>query len=302
MKLPLTIAALLFLFVPKPVVSQELSPRAYWPAPKGTQIVTLGMIWSDGDTIPDPSLPISGVNSEITTFALGYLRTLDLLGRTANFVIELPYSKGETVGSLREDGRDLVADYDGTGDISATLSINLLGAPSMDLAGFRDLRRKPRPILGASLKVVAPTGRYDSDKLINVGSNRWAAKAELGYIGLLTDKWHYEFQLGAWLFADNDDFLGRRKEQDPLGALEVHIVRRFSPAFWAALDMNFYTGGRSTVGGRRLNDIQRDSKFGFTLAYPFAGANVIKFGWHFGSVNDSDEDFDVINLSYSRLF
>lgn len=81
---------LLLLLMSAPAWAQELSPRAYWPAPKGTQVLTVGLIVSDGDTIPDPSLPITGVNSEITTLVAGYLRTLDLWGRSSNFVIELP--------------------------------------------------------------------------------------------------------------------------------------------------------------------------------------------------------------------
>lgn len=294
----------LLLASPVHLWAQELSPRAYWPAPKGTQILTLGAVFSDGDTVPDPSLPITGVNSEISTLVVGYLRTVELWGRTSNFVIELPYSQGDTSGSHLEDGL-LSRDYEGAGDLAATLSVNLMGAPSMNPQQFADLRRNPHPILGASLRVVAPTGRYDSDNVINVGSNRWAAKAELGYIGLLSPKWHYEAQLGGWVFADNDDFLGMRKEQDPLWALELHLVRRFRPGLWASLDANFYTGGRTRVNGQRLDDLQRDTKVGFTLVYPFAGfggVNSVKLGYHFGSVNNSDEEFNVLSLSYMRLF
>ena len=267
-------------------------------------MLTVGLLMSDGDIIPDPSLPITGVDSEITTAVAGYLRTIDLWGRTSNFVIELPYSDGETKGAFTDQGL-LGREYQGLGDLAMTLSVNLLGAPTMDREEFADLRRNPRPILGASLKVVAPTGRYDNDRIINVGSNRWAAKAELGFIGVLSPKWHCELEVGAWVFADNDDFLGKRKEQDVLGALELHIVRRFKPGFWASLDANFYAGGRSTVDGRRLNDLQRDSKVGATMVFPFFafnGLNSVKIGYSHGSINDSDEDFNALSVSYARLF
>jgi hypothetical protein len=36
-------------------------------------------------------------------------------------------------------------------------------------------------LLGASLKIIAPTGQYDPTKLINWGINRWAIKPEFGY-------------------------------------------------------------------------------------------------------------------------
>ncbi len=69
----------------------------------------------------------------------------------------------------------------------------------MTAPDFQGLRQNPRPILGASIKVVAPTGHYDPDRLINVGANRWAVKAELGQIIPLKPKLMLEFELGAWI-------------------------------------------------------------------------------------------------------
>jgi hypothetical protein len=76
--------------------------------------------------------------------------------------------------------------FSGIGDLGVTLSVNLLGAPSMTPADFQKLRANPLPILAASVKVVAPTGHYEVDKLINVSANRWAIKA--GYsTGVVTE-------------------------------------------------------------------------------------------------------------------
>ena len=36
-------------------------------------------------------------------------------------------------------------------------------------------------LLGASLRVIAPTDQYDATKIVNWGINRWALKPELGY-------------------------------------------------------------------------------------------------------------------------
>ena len=183
-----------------------------------------------------------------------------------------------------------------------TLSVNLLGAPAMDDEGFAALRADPRPIIGASLQVVAPTGDYDNDKIINVGANRWAAKAEFGYMHPINRRWLVEFELGTWFFQDNDDFLGMRREQNPIHAFEFHLVHRFRPGFWASLDINGYKGGRSKLDGRRLNDLQRDSKVGVTFVFPVAIGHALKFSYSAGSTTDSDEDFDIYQLSYSRVF
>ena len=55
------------------VTAQEMTPRAYWPAPKGTQVLSLGLAYTDGDIIPDPSLPIVGFDSEITSAVIGFI-------------------------------------------------------------------------------------------------------------------------------------------------------------------------------------------------------------------------------------
>ena len=293
--------ALLASLLPLTSVAQELTPRTYWPAPVGTQLISAGLVFSEGDTVPDASLPVTGLDSSITTAYLAYARTLNLLGRSSNFIIELPYSDGDTQANHLELG-SLRRDYKGMGDIAATLSINLMGAPTMTREEFAVFRSDPKPMLGASLKVVAPTGKYDNDRIINVGANRWAAKAELGYMTVLHPRWLLELELGAWFFEDNDDFLGRTREQDPIYAAEVHLVHRFKPGFWASLDLNGYRGGTSTFDGRRLNDLQRDSKFGTTWVFPIARLQALKFSYAFGSVNDSDESFDVFSVSYQRLF
>jgi hypothetical protein len=244
------------------------------PAPKGTKVLVLGYAHQAGDVVTDPSLPLTGVDSEIDSGIIAYQQTISLWGKTSNVQVELPFVDGTTTGQVgNQPGR---RDVSGLGDFAATLSINLLGAPSMTPAEFQELRRNPRPILGASIKVVAPTGEYEADKLINIGTNRWAVRAKLGYTLPLHEKWLMEFAFGAWFFEDNDEFLGQTRKQDPIGAFDFSLIRRFSPGFWASLDLNYYVGGHSTLGGTRNADFQRNSRAGVTLAYPFKGRHAIK--------------------------
>jgi hypothetical protein len=283
------------------VGAQELSPRAYWPAPIGTRVVTVGYSHASGDIIPDRSLPITGVDSSIDSLHFGYRHTLSLWGRTANVTVEVPYTDGTTVGR-RDEELNLEREYSGAGDLTATFSVNILGAPAMDRQQFGEMRRNPHPILGVSLKLVAPTGKYDSNRLINVGANRWAMKAELGYIVPLRPKWLLELSLGGWFFADNNNFLGVRKEQKPVVTLQGHLIHRFKPGLWASLDVTYYKGGRSTIGGRHLDDLQRDSKIGASLGFPFASRHAVKLGYSVGSLIDSDESFSTFLISYQRLY
>ncbi len=277
-------------------LAQDLTPRTYWPAPEGTKLLVVAYAHQTGDVVTDPSIPISGVDSRIDSAVLAYQQTIDLFGRTGNIQVEVPYVDGTTTGMVSDEtGRRDIA---GIGDIAATLTINLLGAPSLTPADFQALRQAPRPILGASIKVAAPTGEYDVDRLINIGTNRWAVRLQFGYIQPLSRKWLFEMSAGAWFFQDNDEFLGMTRKQDPIGALNFHLVRRFSPGFWASLDLNYYVGGHTTIDDTRNADLQRNSRAGLSVAYPFSRRHALKLGFSDGVVTDSGGDFRTITLNY----
>jgi len=281
-------------------VAQELTPRAYWPAPKGVKAVVVGYQYATGDVFFDPTVPLYGVNSNVNVGLLAYAQTFSLWGRTANVIVEQPYQWGTTQGIVVDTpGR---RDFSAHGDLGVTLSANIFGAPSMSPREFLELRAHPHPILGASLKVVAPTGSYDKDRLINVGANRWAIRAELGYLIPLRPKWIVEMALGAWFLGDDDDFLPGKREQDPILAFQIHLVRRIRPGFWVSLDGNFFTGGRQTIAGNRLVDVQQNSRLGVTLVVPVPGRQAFKFRYAAGIFTEFGTDFDQYLAVYQKAF
>lgn len=279
--------------------AQELTPRAYWPAPKGTRVAVLGYSYVSGDVLFDRTIPLYGVDSRINVGVVAYLQTFNLWRRTTNVLFELPYSWGTTEGILIDTPAR--RDFSGIGDLGVTMMVNLLGAPSMTPAEFQELRADPHPILGASLKILAPIGEYDSNRLINVGANRWAARAQLGFILPLRPKWHLELGAGAWFFGDDPEFLPGRREQEPIFHGHAHLVKRFRPGFWASLDLNYFTGGRQTIGGAQLSDVQKNSKIGVTVVVPFRGRNAIKLGYANGAHTDYGSDFDQYLVTYQTV-
>jgi hypothetical protein len=288
--------AVAFLLVATPAPAQQLTPRAFWPAPRGTAVVVGGYALSAGDIVVDPSLPVTGTDSRIHTAVVAYQQTISLAGRTANVQVELPYVDGKVRGVVQ--GVDIGRNVSGAGDLAGTLSVNLIGAPSMTAAEFQQLRASPGPILAASIKFVAPTGQYEPDRLVNIGTNRWATRLQLGYIRPLSERWLAELTLGTWFFQDNDKFLGETREQEPIAAFNVHLVRRLGPGFWTSLDLNYYAGGRTTISGAKSADFQRNSRVGFTVAYPFNSRHLLKASYSRGAVTESGGDYDTLELSY----
>ena len=47
--------------------AQDLTPRAYWPTPNGTKVAIIGYSYVRGDVLLDPSVPLSGVDSNAHT-------------------------------------------------------------------------------------------------------------------------------------------------------------------------------------------------------------------------------------------
>ena len=279
---------------------QSLTPQAYWPAPVGTQVFVLGYRYQGGDIVTDPSLPITGAESSIHAGALAYQRTFDLLGRTSNVQVELPYVDGTATGRIDEvPGR---RDVSGVGDASVTWSVNLFGAPAMTPSEFRTWLSDPGPVLAASIKLVAPTGEYDSERLINIGSNRWAAQARLGYIQPLGSGWLAEFSAGTWLFEDNDRFQGSTRKQNSLRSVDASLIRRFRSGNWASLDLNYYFGGRTRVDGEFNDDTQKNSRIGLTMVYPFPGGHAVKLSYSRGLVTRVGGAFDSLGFNYIRVF
>lgn len=278
-------------------IAQEITPRAYWPTPKDTKLVVLVYGHQSGDVITDQSLPIEGAESRINSAIAGYQQTFSLFGRTTNLQIEVPFASGSTRANL--DGSPVRRDISGLGDIGATLSINLLGAPSFKPEDFKAFRKNPKPILALGIKVVAPTGDYDDDRLINVGNNRWATRVRLGYIQPLTERWVLELSAGTWFFQDNKDFVRGVRQQKPVTAFDVSLIRRIRPGFWVSLDGNYYIGGRTTVDNTTNVDYQRNSRVGLSIAYPVSNRHLWKFSFTKDIATKFGGNYSTFSLSYA---
>ena len=89
---------------------------------------------------------------------------------------------------------------------------------------------KQKKILGASLKIVAPTGQYDPTKLINWSINRWAFKPELGY-SQRWGNWVLDGYGGVWFYTTNSAVLHIPapvpQSQSPVGSFEGHFSYDF---------------------------------------------------------------------------
>src|SRR3984957_3341160 len=218
--------------------AQEIEPRAYSNAPVGVNFLGSGYAFSQGSLPTNPSLPLT--NSHVTTSSalLGYGHVFDLWGQSAKINVVAPYSwlSGNAVFA----GQPIQRSVNGLIDTSVKGSVNFYGAPAMDLREFRNYKQDL--ILGASLPVTVPTGQYDSSRLVNLGTNRWSIRPELGAskaFGPLT----VELSAGPTFFTDNTNFFnGHTRSQDPIVSSQGHAIYDFGSGFWGSLDGQYWTG------------------------------------------------------------
>lgn len=278
--------------------AQELEPGAYAPSPKDFNILIGALTYKSGDLAFDPSGPIENASAGIGVGAVGYVRTLGLWGRLANVGFVVPYVRGNVKGDYLGDYHDVFRS--GQGDPRLRFAINLRGGPALTLKEFMAYKRKWN--LGVSLAVGVPLGQYDSSKLINIGSNRWSFKPEIG-LSRTFGRWRFEGAAGAWVFTDNDDFFGGvTRSQDPIGSFQFHVIYTIRPRMWIAYDANYYTGGRTSYGAGKNEDLQSNSRMGLTFAMPVNRTNSFKVSYSRGAFTTIGADFHSIGVAWQVIW
>lgn len=290
------LAGLLALLSAGGASAQELEPRRYAQTPTGVNFIAAGYGLSTGNVLMDPALPIEGLDADLNLLYLRYTRSFALLGRSAKVKVLAPWSAGDWVGSLEGEEEIRRRRDSGAGDVRMALEVNFLGAPALDRSEFVEYDQKW--IAGASIQVVAPTGDYEADKLLNLGSNRWTLRPEVGFSRAI-ERWTLEGAASVWFFSDNGDFVGgNRLAQRPLHVLKGHAIYTIRPGFWTALGVGWGNGGQTFLNDEARQTLQSNWRFGWSIAYPITAAQGVVFGLGSAVTRRAGGDYDTISIAY----
>ena len=125
------------------------------------------------------------------------------------------------------------------------LSVNFLGAPSLALPAYAAYR--PDLVVGASVQVSPPLGQYDASRAVNLGTNRWSIKPDIGFAKTLAP-FTFDLTAGVTLFSRNDDYFGGKiVDQAPLYSTQANLSFDFGSGIWASIGVTYYQGGRTTA-------------------------------------------------------
>lgn len=274
--------------------AQEIEPRAYSNIPRDVSFLVAGYAFSDGGLVTDPALPLEDADLRTHRTALAYARAIEIGGQSGKIDVVLPYAWLSGAGQL--GGEPVSRSVSGFGDPRLRVAINLFGAPALAVRDLGSYRQDV--IVGASLQVSVPLGQYDDTRAINIGSNRWFVRPELG-VSKALGRWTLELAAAATFYTDNDDFYGgQTREQDPIYSVQGGVIYGFKNGVWLALNGTYYTGGRTTVDGVEGDDLQENSLVGLTVALPVDRRNSVKVYASTGVATRIGTDADTIGIAW----
>ncbi len=273
--------------------AQEIEPRAISNAPVGVNFLIAGYAYTQGSLSFDPAVAVTDAQLVTSSAVLAYARSFGLFGMSAKVNAILPYTW--LSGTALVAGRPHERVVDGLGDPLFRLSLNFYGAPALTLPEFTAWRQDL--IIGGSFQVSVPVGQYDSTRAVNLGTNRWSFRPQLGVsqaLGPVT----LELLGGVTFFTANTNFLGgNTRTQEPLYTFQGHAIYNFPWGIWASFDATYYTGGRTAVNGVPNDNRQSNWRFGGTVSFPLGPRYSVKLYGSHGAYARTGNNFDLVGVA-----
>jgi hypothetical protein len=219
----------------------------------GLNQLELDYAHAEADASLDSTLEVVGAHFQQNAATISYTHNFGMLGHLAWVQMSVPFAS--VSGSVA--GTDIPGSTTGLGDSSLQLTALLKGGRALSAAEFA--RYEPSTTVAVSLTVGAPTGEYDADKVLNLGSKRWSFKPEFAVSQPFgADRsWVLDLYANAYFFTDNTAY--HRTEtlrQEALPGVEGHISHDFTQSLWVSLDLRYSSRGETVVDSVNQNDPQ----------------------------------------------
>jgi hypothetical protein len=251
-----------------PAFAQELEPRRWSHLPIGQNFANATYARTQGDISFDPELGVEDARFDLDTLLVGYVRSFELFDRSVRVEIRQAVQNGEWTGLVA--GVPTSVQRSGLSDTFVRLAINLVGGPPLSGPAYAEHRRTHAfdTIVGAAIGVQLPTGEYFNDKLINLGSNRFTIRPQLG-VQHRRGSWTFEATGAAWIYTDNESFFnGNTLSRDPFFSLDGAIIYSFRSGIWASAAAGVGVGGRTSLNGVVNRDSRTDSVWALGVGFP----------------------------------
>lgn len=285
---------IIFIFFQFSLEAQELEPRSLTNLPIGTNFALAGYRYAQGDILMDPIMPIDNLNARLHNIFAVYVRSINFFGMSGKISAILPYAIGNWDGYYT--GIDTSTQRSGLGDPRINFAFNFIGSPALTPKDYRDYKQKT--IVGVNFTIILPFGQYNPNKLLNLGSNRYTFKAQIG-LSQRVKKWFFEAYGSIWFFTNNNAFYtDNLLEQYPFFAGKIHVIYSLPKQMWIALDAGYGYGGRTRIDGIELDTRMSTSRIGLTYVLPIKQHHALKFVVESGKRFEKGPDYNAATIAY----
>jgi hypothetical protein len=281
-----------------PLFGQNLDPRSFVNTPVGINFVSLAYGYSSGNVLFDAAVALENADLTIQGPSGGYARALDLWGLSGKADAAAGWACAD--GTALFNGAPASRHVCGLTDPTAHISVNFIGAPALTMRQYPAYKQDI--LIGAGFRVTAPLGQYDPTRLVNIGTNRWSFKPELG-ISKQAGRLTLEFLGAVTFFTTNADFFGgHTQSQDPLYSGQVNAIYTFRSGIWGGVGGVYYGGGATSTDGGPATTPQENTRVGAVLVFPVGKHNSLKAYWSSGVTTRTGTDFDTFVVSWIHLW
>jgi hypothetical protein len=179
---------------------------------------------------------------------------------------------------------------------AANTNSNGIGDTTLVFALWPYVDRAKEEYLGLATYLTLPTGEYDKNSAVNIGSNVYQTAFQAGYQRKLIDNVNWMSALDVVLASDNKQFLGNNKlEKDPLYNFQTGLQYVFNPTYSASVGYFYTVGGEGTVNSIDQGNINKIHRYQLTGQgiYNF-GRLMLQYGSEFANENSYIEDHRLI--------
>ncbi|NOQ91167.1 MAG: hypothetical protein GQ552_00460 [Flavobacteriaceae bacterium] len=283
--------------------------RSHLFAPTGVWAINLKYLNLDQNLLPGGNILVKNADINVNVFPTTFVHTFGIAGRLARVFVNA--NPGSLTASIEAQPFDLGKELDASGfsDGFLAFEMGIIGAPALNAIEFS--QHQPQFSMTGIVKYWY-SGTYDSDVLINLGTNR--STFEIGVpmsIPLFKDL----KQKATWLeifpsvqfFSDNNDparsSRANKVEQDPLFIIENHLTHNFTKKLWAGVDLRYQYGGTTKADGvsddNNINILGGGINLGYQINAPlsiYAGYDTILYG-----DNDARSNMFRVSLVFAYI-
>jgi hypothetical protein len=279
----------------RPACAQFTDPRNYQNAPVGVNQVQLAYGYARSNSSVDTAIVITGATLNLNQGSMSYTRYFPMLHRMAWLSPGIPIAGLD--GSIA--ATKIAGTITGTGDSSYQAAMLLTGGPALGIADFGTY--EPKATVGVSLSFTAPTGSYRSDRLLNLGANRWSFKPEIGisYPFGAQQKWALDGYANSYFYTKNSAYRGAQTlQQQPLPGFEGHISYSFFESLMVSLDTRYSFGGDTSINSMGQNSPQKNFILGSEVLWSLNERNSLRLVLAKALVHQNGPSISGITLKY----